>query len=152
MGGMRYDEIRQCGVRSRELGPMISVSIPPYASYEEMVMKAKEQFFANDLQLSDDPHEYFPADAQGSKLMNNIGGKPWNLTEYLHAHRIYPSKTKIYCVQQESKSTSDNTLMTSHQKADYQAKDYQKTIPCDDVIDLTHSEGLVDKEVPSNQK
>ena len=42
--------------------------------------------------------------------------------------------------------------MTSHQKADYQAKDYQKTIPCDDVIDLTHSEGLVDKEVPSNQK
>ena len=99
MGGMRYDEIRQCGVRSRELGPMISVSIPPYASYEEMVMKAKEQFFANDLQLSDDPHEYFLADAQGSKLMNNIGGKPWNLTEYLHAHGIYPSKTKIYCVQ-----------------------------------------------------
>ena len=41
---MRYDELRQCGVRSRVLGLMISMSIPPYAGYEEMVMKAKEQF------------------------------------------------------------------------------------------------------------
>ena len=44
MGGMRYDEVRQCGVRSKELGPMVSMSIPPYARYEEMVLKAKEQF------------------------------------------------------------------------------------------------------------
>ena len=53
MGGMRYDEVRQCGVRSKELGPIVSMSIPPYARYEEMVMKAKEQFFANDLRLTD---------------------------------------------------------------------------------------------------
>ena len=99
MGGMRYDEVRQCGVRSKELGPIVSMSIPPYARYEEMVMKAKEQFFANDLKLTDDPHNCFLADAQGSKITENIGGKPWNLTEYLRAHGIYPSKTKIYCVQ-----------------------------------------------------
>ena len=42
MGGMRFDGVRQCGVRSKELGPMISMSIPPYSGYEEMVMKAKE--------------------------------------------------------------------------------------------------------------
>ena len=46
MGGMRYDEVRQCGVRSKELGPMVSMSIPPYARYEEMVLKAKEQFLS----------------------------------------------------------------------------------------------------------
>ena len=54
MGGMRYDEIRQCGVRSKELGPMISMSIPLYLGYEEVVMKAKEQFFPNDMQQTND--------------------------------------------------------------------------------------------------
>ena len=57
MGGMRY-EVRQCGVQSKELGPMVSMSIPPYVNYEEMVMKTKEQFFANDFQHTDDPHKY----------------------------------------------------------------------------------------------
>ena len=99
MGGMRYDEVRQCGVRSKELGPMVSTSIPPYSGYEEMVTKAKEQFFLNDMQQTNDPYKYFLADAQGSKITDNIGGKPWNLNEYLHAHGMYPSKTKIYCVQ-----------------------------------------------------
>ena len=99
MGGMRYDEIRQCGVRSKELGPMISMSIPLYLGYEEVVMKAKEQFFPNDMQQTNDLYKYFLADAQGSKITNNIGGKSWNLNEYLHAHGLYPSKTKIYCVQ-----------------------------------------------------
>ena len=56
MGGMRYDEVRQCGVRSKELGPMISMSIPPYAGYEEMVVKATEQFFPNDVQQTNDQH------------------------------------------------------------------------------------------------
>ena len=42
-----------------------SMSIPPYAGYEEMVMKAKEQFFRNDLQQINDPHKCFLADAQG---------------------------------------------------------------------------------------
>ena len=44
MGGMRYDEVRQCSVQSKELGPMVSISIIPYVNYEEMVMKTKEQF------------------------------------------------------------------------------------------------------------
>ena len=169
MGGMRYDEVRQCGVRSKELGPMVSMSIPPYARYEEMVLKAKEQFFANDFQHTDDPHKYFLADAQGSKITDNIGGKPWNLTEYLHAHGIYPSKTKIYCVQvtmiinlitfkskllcvnlqQDCKSAFDDTLTTTHQK-----EDHQKTIPYDDddVIDISHNEGSGEKEVSANQE
>lgn len=79
MGGMRYDEVRQCGVRSRELGPMVSMSIPPYAGYEEVVSKAKEQFFPNDMpqnEHTNDPYKYFLADTQGSKITDNIGGKP----------------------------------------------------------------------------
>ena len=99
MGGMRFDEVRQCGVRSKELGPMTSLSIPPYSGYEEMVKKAKEQFFPNDMQQTNDSYKYFLADAQGSKITDNIGGKSWNLNEYLHVHGLYPSKTKIYCVQ-----------------------------------------------------
>ena len=62
-----YDEVRQCGVRSKELGPIVSMSIPPYSMsippyvrYKEMVMKAKEQLFANHF---DNPHNYFLADA-----------------------------------------------------------------------------------------
>ena len=97
MGGMQFDEIRQCGVRCKELGPMLSMSIPPYAAYEEMVKKAKEQFFPSD---QVDEHKYrFLADAQGSKIIDTIEGKPWTLNEYLHSHGFYPSKTKIYCVQ-----------------------------------------------------
>ena len=40
MGGMRY-EVRQCGVRSKDLGPIVSMSIPPYAGYKEIVRKEK---------------------------------------------------------------------------------------------------------------
>ena len=72
--------------RVRNWGPwpwLASMSIPPYARYEEMVVKAKEQLFTNDFQHTDDPDKYFLADAQGSKVTDNIGGKPWNLTEYL---------------------------------------------------------------------
>ena len=99
MGGMRFDEVRQCGVRSKELGPMLSMSIPPYAGYEDVIKKAKEQFFVDDMQATNNPHRYFLADSQGSKIIDTIAGKPWNLNEYLHAHGLYPSKTKIYCVQ-----------------------------------------------------
>lgn len=41
-------------------------------------------------------------------------------------------------------------MTTTHQKADHQTKDHQKTIL--DVTDITHSEGSVDKEVPSNEE
>lgn len=37
MGGMRFDEVRQCtcGVQSKELGPMVSMSIPSYSGYRD---------------------------------------------------------------------------------------------------------------------
>ena len=59
MGGMRFDEVWQCGVQSKELGPMTSMLIPPYSGYEEMVKKAKEQFFPNDIQQTNDSYKYF---------------------------------------------------------------------------------------------
>ena len=106
---------------------------------------------------------YFLVDAQGSKITDNVGGKPWNLTECLHVHGIYPSKTKIYCVQvimiinlitfqskllcvnlqQDYKSAFDETLTIIH----------QKTIShVDDVIHISHSEGSGEKEVSANQE
>lgn len=97
MGGMKFDDIRQCGIRCKELGPMTSLSIAPSASYEEVTRKAKQQFFASDVDKGD--CTYFLADPQGSKLPDTINGKPWNLSEYVHLHGLYPSKTKIYCVQ-----------------------------------------------------
>ena len=30
MGGIKFDEVRQCEVRSKVIGPKISTSIPPY--------------------------------------------------------------------------------------------------------------------------
>ena len=44
---------------------MVSMSISPYSGYGEMVMKAKEQFFPNDMQQTktNDPQKYFLADA-----------------------------------------------------------------------------------------
>ena len=97
MGGMKFDDIRQCGVRCKELGPMTSLSIAPSSSYEEVTHKAKQQFFASD--VGKEGYEYFLADPQGSKLPDTINGKAWNLSEYIHLHGLYPSKTKIYCVQ-----------------------------------------------------
>ena len=47
MGGMKYDDIKQCGKRCKELGPLTSVSLPPAATYEEVIEKAKEEFFYN---------------------------------------------------------------------------------------------------------
>jgi len=37
MGGMKYDGIKQCGKRCKELGPLTGVSLPPAATYEEVI-------------------------------------------------------------------------------------------------------------------
>ena len=37
--------------------------------HEDMVKKAKEQFFADDTQATNNPHRYFLADSQGSKII-----------------------------------------------------------------------------------
>lgn len=98
MGGMKFD-IRQCGTRCKGLGPITGVSIPPTASYEDVIQKAKQQFFAATDCFDDERRfEYFLADPQGSKLINSINGKPWNLAEYIHLYGLYPLKTKNYCV------------------------------------------------------
>ena len=109
---MRFDEVRQCGVRSKKLGPMLSMSIPPYAGYEDVVKKAKEQSFVDDMQATNNRHRYFLADSQGSKIIDTIAGKPWNLIQYLHTHGLYPSKTKIYCVQVIMYSLQCNHLLS----------------------------------------
>ncbi|XP_065885341.1 RAF proto-oncogene serine/threonine-protein kinase-like isoform X3 [Dysidea avara] len=98
MGGMKYDNIKQCGKRCKELGPLTSVSLPPAATYEEVIEKAKEEFFT--IAAQEGRYEYFLADPQGNRLSKNINGNRWNLAEYIHLHGYYPSKTKIYCVQQ----------------------------------------------------
>ena len=84
-------------MRCKELGPMTSISMAPSSNYVEVTHKAKQQFFASD--VDKEGYEYFLADPQGSKLPDTINGNPWNLSEYIHLHGLYPSKTKIYCVQ-----------------------------------------------------
>lgn len=112
MGSMKFDDIRQCGTRCKELGPITGVSIPPTASYEDVIQKAKQQFFAATKCFDDEQrYEYFLADPQGSKLINSINGKPWNLAEYIHLHGLYPSKTKIYCVQVNHSACTCNNVM-----------------------------------------
>ena len=49
MGGMKFDDIRQCGIRCKEVGPITSLSIAPSSSYEEVTHKAKQQFFVSDV-------------------------------------------------------------------------------------------------------
>ena len=98
MGGMKFDGIKQCGKRCKELGPLTGVSLPPAATYEEVIGKAKEEFFSM-VVGEEGKYEYFLADPQGSRLSKTINGNQWNLAEYIHLHGYYPSKTKIYCVQ-----------------------------------------------------
>ena len=38
------NDIRQCDTRCKELGSITRVSIPPAASYEDVIKKAKQQF------------------------------------------------------------------------------------------------------------
>ena len=80
MGGMKFDNIQQCGMRCKELGPMTSISMAPSSNYVEVTHKAKQQFFASD--VDKERYEYFLADPQGSKLTDTINRKPWNLSEY----------------------------------------------------------------------
>lgn len=58
--------------------------------------KGKSKFFANSLPGK---YIYFLPDAQGSKMVKDISGNPWNLGDYMHMHGLYPSKTRLYCMQ-----------------------------------------------------
>jgi len=97
---MRFDEVKQRGCHCKELGPNVAVSVEPSASYNDLIEEGKKLFFPRkshgELKIS---FEYFLADAQGSKLPNDIKGRSWSLNDYLHVHGYYPSKTKIFCVQ-----------------------------------------------------
>ena len=47
IGGMKFNAIQQRGIKCKELGPNVVVSIAPSSSYEEVLEKAKTEFFAN---------------------------------------------------------------------------------------------------------
>jgi len=93
---MKFDQEKQRGTKRKELGPITSCSIPPDASYQDVLAKGIEEFFPSSGQRQ---FNYYLADAQGGKLPDDISGTPWTLGEYLHGHGYFPSKTKLYCVQ-----------------------------------------------------
>ena len=94
VSGMMFNQERQCGVRCRDLGPMISMSFSPTESYNGVLKKAVQCFFPKTTDC-----KFYLGDAQGSKILDTIDGKEWTLSEYLHKHGLFPSKTKFYCVQ-----------------------------------------------------
>ncbi|XP_065902179.1 uncharacterized protein [Dysidea avara] len=60
MGGMKFNGLKQCGTRCKELGPMVAISLRPAATYEEIVGMAKQQFFAESNASTDEErYEYF---------------------------------------------------------------------------------------------
>jgi len=117
MGGMKFDEVKQRAVHCKELGPNVAVSIEPSASYEELVEEGKRIFFSlktnSNIGQVKLHKEYFLADAQGSKLPNEIKGRGWSLKEYIHVHGYYPSKTKIFCVEVSYYSKVNESLLRS---------------------------------------
>ena len=91
---MKFNKERQCGVRCKDLGPLISMSFSPTETYNGLLLKAASCIFSNTTNST-----FFLADAQGSKIPSNIDGEEWILSDYLHKHGLFPSKTKFYCVQ-----------------------------------------------------
>ena len=65
-------------------------------SYQELLEKGIKEFFPSS---DNQRYKYFLADAQGIKLPDDINGATWTLDEYLCSHGLFPSKTKLYCVQ-----------------------------------------------------
>lgn len=100
---MRFDDVKQRGVRCKEVGPNVGVSMTPTATYDELVEEGKKYFFSyKENAAGVASREYFLADGQGSKLPNTLQERPWVLADYLHMHGLFPSKTKIFCVQVSS--------------------------------------------------
>ena len=97
---MRFDETKQRGVHCKELGPNVGVSMAPTATYDELVDEGRKHFFSYKENAAGVAScEYFLADGQSSKLPNNLQGHTWVLADYLHMHGMFPSKTRIFCVQ-----------------------------------------------------
>jgi len=93
--------VKQRGVHRKELGPNVAISVEPSISYSNLIEEGKNIFFAceeanSQLKIR---CEHFLADAQGSKLPDEINGRAWSYSAYLHYHGYYASKIKIFCVQ-----------------------------------------------------
>ena len=100
---MRFDDVKHRGVHCKELGPNVGVSMAPTATYDELVEEGIKYFFSyKENAAGVASREYFLADRQGSKLPNTLQGRPWVLADYLHMHGMFPSKTRIFCVQVSS--------------------------------------------------
>ena len=96
MGGMKFDSDKLRGTKRKELGPITCCSVAPTTTYQELLEKGIKEFFPSS---DNQRYKYFLADAQGIKLPDDIDGAAWTLGEYLHSHGLFPSKTKLYCVQ-----------------------------------------------------
>ena len=96
---MRFDEVKQCGIHCRELGPNVEVSIEPSATYEDLIAEGKRHFFLQQCRCSSGEPSILPGRCTGSKLPKDLKGRSWILGDYLHMHGLYPSKTKLFCVQ-----------------------------------------------------
>lgn len=91
---MLYSSRFHKGVKTKELGPAVKLSLTPRDSYNSILKKAIREFFPS---VSPQANFYL-SDSSGSRLSPLIDGIPWVLGEYLHKHSYYPSKTRFYCV------------------------------------------------------
>jgi len=81
MGAMKFNTAQQRGIKCKELGPNVGISIAPPSSYQEVPEKGKALFFSsNDYK----DYSYFLADGQVSKLCDDLDGNSWTMMEYMN--------------------------------------------------------------------
>jgi len=89
MGVMKFNTAQQRGIKFKELGPNVGISVAPSSSYQE---KEKALFF-NSSNSKD--YSYFLADGQGSKLCDDLDGNSSTLMEYMNKHGVISLQDKI---------------------------------------------------------
>ena len=70
------------------------------SSYEDVIRAARDEYFPNSNNESDDDCNYHLANGDGHHLSDKIDGKQWNLGQYLDRNGLYASRVKLYLVVQ----------------------------------------------------
>ena len=95
VGAMTFNVKQQRGVR-KKIAPVV-LSLDQDASLDSVVKRARDILFpeAEDKEMQ----QFYLGNNDGYKIEGTSHGLPLTIGEYFKLHGLYPSKTRLYCVE-----------------------------------------------------
>ena len=104
IGAMSTKVGTRLGTRGhKETKPCRIMCLKRSSSYAAVVSAAKVEFFGSEVS-----GQFYLANSEGHRLSDHILDKAWTSNEFLTRNGLFPSKVKLFCVNELNYPTTPN--------------------------------------------